>query len=292
MLRVVTVLFTLVLSVSVFAADKPLHIIAFGAHPDDAEYRVGGVGAMWAKMGHKVKLVSVTNGDIGHWQMAGGELAQRRAKESKAVAAALGIEYEILDNHDGELEPTLENRRKLTRLIRQWDADVVIGHRPFDYHPDHRNVGVLMQDAAFMVTVPFWCPDVPALKKNPVFLYTADGFQKPYPFKADIVVSIDSVFEQKVKALMNQQSQIFEGGANGSQELVDRMPKDEAGKLDYLTKLWQRRADATRYRAALEKWYGKDRAATIKYVEAFEICEYGAQPSEEMVRRLFPFFDK
>ena len=182
---------------TVDADDEPLHIICFGAHPDDAEYKSGGVAAMWAKLGHKVKLVSVTNGDIGHWKTSGGALAKRRTAESAEVAKRLGVVSEVLDIHDGELIPSLENRRKITRLIREWNADIVISHRPWDYHPDHRYVGVLVQDAAYMVAVPFFCPDVPPLKKNPVFLYSSDRFKKPYPFEADIAVDIGSVFRDK-----------------------------------------------------------------------------------------------
>lgn len=271
-------------------ADGKLRIIAFGAHPDDAEYRVGGAAMQWVKLGHKVKLVSVTNGDIGHWRQAGGPLAQRRLAEVQEVARRLGAEVQVLDIHDGELEPTLENRRKITRLIREWKADVVVAHRPWDYHPDHRYVGVLVQDAAFMVTVPFFETGTPALKNNPLFLYSADRFQKPYPFRADIVVAIDEVFDRKVKALSAMESQIFEGGANGDAELVAGMPKDENGKLEWLTKVWQRRSDAKPYRKELAKWYGERRAAEVKYVEAFEICEYGRQPTEAEVRKLFPFF--
>ena len=150
---------------NIFAAEKSaerkLRIIVFGAHPDDAEFKAGGIGIKWAKQGHAVKLVSVTNGDIGHWQSAGGPLALRRITEAKACDKLLGVATEVLDIHDGELEPNLTNRRTITRLIREWEADIVISHRPWDYHPDHRYVGVLVQDAAFMVTVPFFCPDVP-----------------------------------------------------------------------------------------------------------------------------------
>src|SRR6266480_2927402 len=163
-------------------ADRKLRIIVFGAHPDDCEIKAGGTAAKWAAQGHQVKMVSVTNGDIGHWQIKGEELAKRRLVETRAADKILGVETEVLPIHDGELEPTLENRRTITRLIRQWKADVVIAHRPWDYHPDHRYVGVLMQDAAFMVTVPFFCPETPALKDNPVFLYMSDNFKKPYPF--------------------------------------------------------------------------------------------------------------
>jgi len=164
------------------ADDGKLRIIVFGAHPDDCEIRAGGVAAMWAAQGHHVKFVSTTNGDIGHWQMAGGPLAQRRKAEVEHAARILGIETEVLDIHDGELMPTLENRRLITRLIREWKADIVITHRPNDYHPDHRYTGILVQDAAYMVTVPFFCPDVPPLSRNPVFLYSSDRFQKPNPF--------------------------------------------------------------------------------------------------------------
>ena len=152
------------------ANDGRLRIVCFGAHPDDCEIQAGGSAALWAKQGHHVLFVSVTNGDIGHWREAGGPLAVRRKAEVDRAHAILGIQGVVLDNHDGELEPTLENRRTLTRLIRRWNADIVMGPRPNDYHPDHRYTGVLMQDAAYMVTVPFFCPDVPAMKKNPVFL--------------------------------------------------------------------------------------------------------------------------
>src|SRR5688572_1292321 len=136
--------------------DGKLRIIIFGAHPDDAEYRGAGVAMKWAKAGHHVKLVSTTNGDIGHWQSAGGPLAQRRIKEVQEVARKLGVTVEVMDVHDGEITPTIENRRAVTRLIRQWNADIVITNRPNDYHPDHRYTSILVQDSAFMVTVPFF----------------------------------------------------------------------------------------------------------------------------------------
>src|ERR1700731_3519894 len=83
--------------------DGKLRIIVFGAHPDDAEYRGAGVAMKWAKMGYHVKFVSTTNGDIGHWQMAGGPLAQRRKKEVMEVDRPLGVTTEVLDIHDGEI---------------------------------------------------------------------------------------------------------------------------------------------------------------------------------------------
>lgn len=277
-----------------WAQEQKLRIIVFGAHPDDAEFKAGGTAAKWAQQGHHVKLVSVTNGDIGHWRMAGGPLAQRRTAEVQAAAKVLGVTSQVLDTHDGELEPTLENRRLITRLIREWQADIVISHRPWDYHPDHRYVGVLVQDAAYMVTVPYICPDTPPLKRNPVFLYSSDGFQRPYPFRADVVVSIDDVFAKKVEALHELESQVYEGGANGSEELLAQVPpaSDPAARKAWLRARWEERQgrEANRYREALIQWYGEERGKMVKYAEAFEICEYGRQPTREELRKLFPFF--
>lgn len=271
--------------------DGKLRVICFGAHPDDCELQAGGTAALWAARGHKVKFVSVTSGDIGHWREAGGPLARRRKIEVQEADKILGVTTEILDIHDGELLPTLENRRTLTRLIREWQADLVISHRPNDYHPDHRYTGVLVQDAAFMVTVPHFCPDVPILTKNPVFMYFPDRFQKPNPFKPDVVVDVGPAMERKLDALGVMISQFAEGGANGNAELF---PADIEGQKrrhrevrDSMAK--RNSALANRFRAELEQWYAADKAAGVKYAEAFELCEYGAQPDKNELKRLFPF---
>src|SRR6476659_6471953 len=102
------------------APPRPLRIIAFGAHPDDAELKASGVAALWAAAGHKVKFVAMTNGDVGHFASAGGPLAKRRKAEVAECARILGIENQVLDINDGELVPSLENRQKVARLIRDW----------------------------------------------------------------------------------------------------------------------------------------------------------------------------
>jgi LmbE family N-acetylglucosaminyl deacetylase len=274
--------------------DGKLRIIAFGAHPDDCEIQVGGAAAMWAREGHHVLFVSATNGDIGHWREAGGPLALRRKSEVDEAHRILGVQGVVLDIHDGELEPTLENRRTFTRLIRRWNADIVLGHRPNDYHPDHRYTGVLMQDAAYMVTVPFFCPDVPAMKKNPVFMYYADRFQKPSPFEASIVVNIDDVVEKKLDALGVMISQFAEGGANGGPELYPANdPAGQKARQAQVRENFARRFQsvATRCREQLESWYPRAAAGNVKHAEAFELCEYGSQPDREGFKQLFPFYD-
>jgi len=272
-------------------AEEPLHIIVFGAHPDDCELKVGGVAAKWAALGHKVKFVSVTNGDIGHYEMAGGPLAQRRTAEVKEAAQVLGIETEVLDHHDGELLPTLAIRKELIRLTREWQADVVITHRPNDYHPDHRYTSILVQDGAYMVTVPFICPDTPPLKKNPVYLYMWDHFQKPYPFQPDVAVAIDDVIETKLEALSRITSQFLEWSPWMSGQLKG-VPEDPEAAKTWVKNRFRMylKGPAQTLGDALAAWYGADTAQAITYAEAFEVCEYGRQPSKQVLRTLFPFF--
>ena len=261
--------------------DGKLRIIVFGAHPDDSEIGAGGTAALWAAEGHHVKLVSVTNGDIGHYRISGAPLAERRKAEVQVADKLLGAATQVLDIHDGELMPTLENRRTITRLIRDWGADIVIGHRPNDYHPDHRYVGVLMQDSAYMVTVPFFCPDTPYLRDNPVFLYSSDTFERPNPFRPDIVVAIDRVIEKKLDALVGLESQFVEGGANGYRNpLPDNDPAAREARRQQVRESFRRRfaGVADRYRAKLVELYGEEQGKQVRYAEAFETLRIWPAP--------------
>jgi LmbE family N-acetylglucosaminyl deacetylase len=276
-----------------FRNDGKLRIIAFGAHPDDCEIKAGGVAMLWAAQGHHVKFVSTTNGDIGHFKMAGGPLAQRRTKEVQEAAEIFGIETEVLDNHDGEIMPTLENRKHFVRLIREWKADIVLTHRTNDYHPDHRYTGVLVQDAAYMVIVPFICPDVPHLKTNPVFLYFSDRFQKPNPFEPDLVVAIDDVIEKKLDAMAVIESQFAEGGVSGNESMIPKNDRERAAGRRRVRERFRRRFESTanQYRDKLIELYGEKKGKKVRYAEAFEVCEYGRRPSaSELKTKLFPFF--
>ena len=274
----------------IFAQDRPLQLIMIGAHPDDCDIKSGGTAALFVAMGHHVKFVSVTNGDAGHQSEGGGMLAKRRIAETKEVAKRLGVSYDVLDNHDGELLPTLEIRLQIIRKIREWKADVVIAPRSNDYHPDHRYTGVLVQDAAFMVGVPNIAPDTPPLRKNPVFLYFQDNFKKPNPFQADIAVDITSVIAKKLDGLDAHQSQFFEWLPwIGNYE--SEIPKDKAKQREYLLSKRVTKVNPE-VKKALEKWYGKEKAEQINYAEAFEICEYGSIPTEAEIRRLFPMLGR
>ncbi|MBI2434943.1 MAG: PIG-L family deacetylase, partial [Candidatus Hydrogenedentes bacterium] len=227
-------------------------------------------------------------GDIGHHEMAGGPLAQRRTREVQEAAKILGVEVQVLDHHDGELLPTLEIRKELIRLIREWQADIVIAPRSNDYHPDHRYTAILVQDGAYMVTVPFICPDTPPLKQNPVYLYMWDHFQKPYPFQADVIVPIDDVMEKKMDALSRMPSQFAEWmpWLDGK---LEEVPKEDAAKREWMKEQWRQRFNRMTplYREQLKEQYG-EAGEKIQYVEAFELCEYGRQPTPEELRAMFP----
>jgi LmbE family N-acetylglucosaminyl deacetylase len=276
-----------VAAVALGAETGKIRVIAFGAHPDDCDIRASGAAALFAAAGDAVKFVSVTNGDAGHQTLDRDALARRRLAEARESARRLGIEYEVLDNHDGELLPTLEVRRQIIRLIREWDADVVLAPRPNDYHPDHRYTGVLVQDAAYMVVVPHIVPEAKALRKNPVFLYYEDNFQRPNPFRPDIAVSIDSVIDRKVDALDAHVSQFYEWlpWVAGT---LDQVPAGAADRKEWLKTARLTRPISPAVRASLVKWYGTKRGNETKYYEAFEICEYGTQPDEARIRQLFP----
>ena len=265
---------------------NPIRILYIVAHPDDGEVYGGGSAALWAQAGHAVKFISLTNGDAGHHRLSGAALVDRRSQESVVAAQRLGVAYEILDNPDGQLEPTLYNRNLLIGRIREWQADVVVTHRPNDYHPDHRYTSLLVQDAAYLVMVPNLVPEVLPLRKNPVFLYFADRFQKPNPFSPDIAVAIDTVYDRKLEAMHAHTSQFYEWlpWIEGRSEQV---PETDEDRLAWLKQRWTRLIDE-HTRKSLNRWYGVEKGSAVQHAEAFEVCEYGRQPDEAEIRRLFP----
>ena len=291
MMKTILMLILMLVSVN-FAScqNNKLNIVVIGAHPDDPDVVAGGTAIKFAKLGHKVLFVSLSNGDAGHFRLGGGVLAQVRAAEAQEAGKRFGVTYKVLSNHDGELQPDIHNRFQVIRLIREWNADVVIGPRPYDYHPDHRNCAILVQDAAYMVIVPNIVPDTPPLKKNPVFLFVQDNFQKPVPFQPDIAVDISDIYKQKFYAVAAHKSQFFEWGPWLDGKL-DKVPQDENKRVEWLINEWREEINPA-VRKSLIKWYGKDKAEKMTDAEAFEICEYGRYPTDEEIRQLFPMIGR
>jgi LmbE family N-acetylglucosaminyl deacetylase len=271
------------------AQPKPLRVIAFGAHPDDAELKASGVAALWAAQGAKVKFVAMTNGDVGHFSSAGGPLAKRRKAEVAECARILGIENQVLDVHDGELVPSLDNRKAVARIIREWQADIVLGHRPYDYHPDHRYTGVILDDTAVVVVAPFFTPDTPATLRNPVYMYYSDAFLKPYPFDPTMVVSIDAAADKKWQCVSAMPSQ-FGDKDSWQGRTLPGVPQDDGARQAYLLDQVKQRsaAVADKYRERLIALYGQERGSKVHYAEAFELSQYGRQAPIEELKGLFP----
>lgn len=262
--------------------------MAIGAHPDDCEFRCGGVAALWAQRGDAVCFVSMTNGQSGHHEMNVAALSQRRAAEAARAAAAVGAESRVLPIADGHLEATLQNRLMLIRLIREFRPDLILTHRPNDYHPDHRYTAMLVQDSAFMLTVPQVAPEAPALRTNPVILYWADTFQKPTAFAADIAIDIDAVLDRKLQSLHQHESQVYEW-LPWLDGILDQVPADEPDRLKFLRQWYEKndKPPADAFRKLLVARYGQQRGNAVRTAEAFEVCEYGSPLMEDKTKQFF-----
>ncbi len=269
---------------------EPLRLLIIGAHPDDADYSAGGTAALYRSLGHTVTMISVTNGGAGHHTHAGPELVKRRRAEAAASGAIIGATYDTWEYPDGGLLPTLDNRAQVIRLIRSFKPDLLLTHRPNDYHPDHRYTSQLVQDAAYMVTVPAVVPEVPHLMRDPVICYLPDDFQKPYPLDPAVVVDVGPVFEKIVDMLDCHVSQFYEWLAY-NHGYLDKLPADSRGRRALLAEQTRERLRkrADKYRPLLKQLYGPDRGARVELAEAFESCEYGAPLDAAARARLFPF---
>jgi LmbE family N-acetylglucosaminyl deacetylase len=266
----------------------PVRVLYLVAHPDDAEYHGGGLAAIHARRGNIVKFVCLTNGDAGHHLQAGPPLAERRRQEAEAAAALIGATAEVWPHHDGCLQPTLELRWQVIREIRRFKPDLVLTHRTNDYHPDHRAVGAVVQDACYLVTVPALEASTPALGRDPVVAYLPDRFTKPAPLSADVVVDVDDYIELIVDMLCQHRSQFFEW-LPFNQGVADDVPPDDKTRRVWLRDCYlsRMRPHADRYRRELIARYGQH-GHEIKFAEVFEISEYAAALDLGQLERLFP----
>ena len=267
-----------------------LRLLAIGAHPDDCEFKVGGLATLYRQAGHQVCFVSVTNGQSGHQSMHGEQLAAVRREEAQASGRVVGVQYQVLEHADGYLQPTPEVRSEIIRIIRRYQPDLVVTHRPNDYHPDHRYTSQLVCDAAYMLTVPAIAPDVPALASDPVVMYMSDDFLRPYPFSPSVVLEIEPVLETVIDMLACHQSQVFDW-LPYNRGILEQVPRDPGARRKWLCDWYLSMAAplAGRYRELLIDTYGEERGREIRYIEAYETCEYGSPLTPEAGNRLFPF---
>lgn len=268
-----------------------MKILFLTAHPDDAEYYAGGLIRKYTAADHEVKVISLTTGGAGHHELRGQALVERRKREAWASSHIGEFKYQILNNHDAQLYSTMALRDELIAIIRSHAPDAIFTHRPYDYHPDHRNASLAIQDAAYLLTVPSIVPREPMLERVPMILHLEDQFMKPIPFEADVAVSIDDTIEDKINMLDAHVSQFYEW-LPFNQGVLDTVPKDKEERKAWLGDFIKDRAAKTadRFRILLGVLYGKEAGNAIKYAEAFEACEYGMQMTAENRKELFPFF--
>ena len=271
---------------------EPLRLLILGAHPDDADYHAGGLAAIYSRAGHTVKMVSVTNGQSGHYRISGKELADIRQAEARAAGAVIGVEYEVWEWPDGRLQPTIEVRERIIREIRTFRPELVLTHRSNDYHPDHRAVGQAVQDASYLVTVPPICPDIPSLRRDPVVAYLPDLFTRPAPLRADVVLDVTAEMETIVQMLSCHRSQFFDWLPYNENRLAE-LPAAEAEKMLWLRRWYEDklRPFADRWRGELVAQYGSDRGRAIQFCEVFEVSEYAAPLDAAARKRLFWFLE-
>ena len=284
-----------------------MRILMIGAHQDDVEFRGSGLAALYRKQGHDVRILSMTNGCGGHHILTPEETSRTRYAESQKAAAILDVQYDVSsDVDDCTVQADLESRRRLTRYIRTYNPDLLITHRPNDYHTDHRNTGLLVQDAAYLLTVPHECPETPAMRYMPVIMYFEDNFKWP-PFEVDVVIDTDSVVDLKMQVADVNVSQVYEWlPYTYGQEVPPE--SDREGRLAFLHGtdttgmndeeilalprsgyMVRFNKTASRFRRELIEKYGEERGRKIRTAEAFSVCEYGAPLTDEKRAELFPF---
>lgn len=283
-----------------------MRILMIGAHQDDNEFRCGGIAKKYMDAGYDVRFLCLCDGGGGHHIMTREQTVLRRAKESEAVAKLLGIRYDVWDIEDCNLVADLTTRKRLIRYIRNYNPDLIISHRTNDYHADHRAAAQLVQDASYLLTVPNECSDTPAMRFMPVIMFNEDRFRSP-EFKGDVVVDVDNEIDVKLKIADINESQVYEWLPYTHGE-ENEVPKDKEARFEWLKgmKITPETTDeeinaatdgyavrfaktAARFRKELIEKYGTEKGTKIRYAEAFEISEYGTQPTAEMLKTLFPF---
>jgi LmbE family N-acetylglucosaminyl deacetylase len=195
----------------------PQKMLVIAAHPDDIEFGTGGTVARWTDEGHEVVYCLVTDGGAGS-NKPGEDLVQlvkTRQQEQLAAAAIVGVkDVRFLGYKDGTLEPTLELRRDLTRLIREIRPDIVVTQDPrmvfagknYINHPDHRAAAEAATYAVF-----------PSAGTRPIFPELLDEGYEPFDVPelwisftetTDTVIDITAYEDRKIQSLLCHKSQL------------------------------------------------------------------------------------
>jgi len=183
-----------------------MNVLGIGCHPDDLEIACGGTLAKYAKLGHKVFMCHVANGNMGHAVIMPDELREIRDKEARNAAAIIGAESISIDVGDLHVDSSdLEVRNRLAEVVKYTKADIIITHNPDDYMRDHTETSKLALDVSFACTVPHLETGSEASGFPPVFyMETLAGIG----FIPTEYVDISDVIDIKMQANACHESQI------------------------------------------------------------------------------------
>lgn len=183
--------------------------MAVGANPDDIEFLCAGTLAVYASRGDKVSMCYLTTGDKGSKTIAPAEMAAIRKEEAQNAARIIDADIFPLNIPDGEVEVSLEMRRKLVEVIRKAEADLIITHHGHDYMSDHNGTSRLVFDASFWTGAKSFegVPgEAPCLRGRPAIVYmdTLGGIG----FVPEEYVDITEVMDIKIEMLSQHKSQL------------------------------------------------------------------------------------
>ena len=278
-----------------FSWDNFMYILIVGAHPDDGESSAGGAAALWRRRGDEVRFISVTDGRRGHYDQryadAPQELVARRRAESLAAADVIGATYGDIGAVEGPRIDDTEYELRLMREIRLFGPglgagpDLVVTHRPQDHPRDHRLAAHLTIDACGMAALPLVDPDTPPLKRTPPIAYWFDDYTEISSFRPDVVVAIDAVIKEKTAMLAAHASQVFEWMPY-YRGIADQIPADPDARLAWLAETQIAPMAGLVRAAVMESLHSS--LPHGRYVEAFQISEYGRPLSDADIKRIFP----
>jgi LmbE family N-acetylglucosaminyl deacetylase len=202
------------------AAEKaPKRVLIVMAHPDDGEFGCGGTVAKWVAEGRDTWYCLVTDGqvgDAGDNEITSEGLVAKRRVEAQNAANTLGVQHPVIFLHymDSQLEPTLQVRRDIARVIRQVRPDVVICQDPtsrwsgqgYINHPDHRAAG----EATLAAIMPVASTRLafPELMAEGLTTHNVKEIYMMGTQSADRWVDIGGFVEKKIEALRQHVSQL------------------------------------------------------------------------------------
>ena len=245
----------------------PKTVVAFFAHPDDAEIFCGGTLIRLSQLGYAVHVVTAAAGDCGTMTLSPDAISAIRRKEAETAVGLIGGEYHWLGEMDGKVSYRPESIQRAVDLFRRINPTLVFTHPRHDYMPDHEQVHLLARMASFLFTAPNASATVPVPENAHIpHLYFNDPLGGADPYTGQMVpaatlVDVTDVHPMKLHMLACHTSQ---------REWL----RAHHGMDEYL--------DATARRDAV-----RGGQIGVAFAENFTIFRGSAYPTDDLLERLF-----